>query len=904
MCSSVFHASVRRWLVTIAGVVCLGVALLSRMYLVPTTPGTVVINEAMTSNGSVTADDDGDFEDWIELYNPTGEPIALAAYSLSDRPSRPRKWIIPEVMLEPGGHLVVWASGKSYWYLPDRRLNDPITLGFVSAGTLDGDHVELLVNGENVAGSETGLHLAVIDESAALVQSQVFRTHETTAESDRLIEVLRAVPPGQVVMMAIKGDGSAFLTEAAMTFLIDTLGSEYAHRLDPDDSWGLIAVSGGTHLVEDYFAYEDGQVRGDTRSSTELHTSFRLRQTGDFLGLYGPDGRVVDTVGLEAQTRNSSWGRHRDGMPTWCHYFTPTPGVPNAAFCTPQADAPVASLETGYYGEPITVSLGNSRVTEVRFTLDGSPPTQGSERYVGPLDLDATTVLRARAYRDGFNPSDVVSFTYFVDEIDEDVRLPVVSLITDPAHLWDEETGIYVEGPDSDNPNYEEGGMAWERPVTMQFYESDGTPEFTVPAGFRILGGTSREFPKKNFVIYFRPQYGDDALQYPLFSTTDRQRFQSLVLRMGGDDGKNDNPRMRDALMHTLWGEEGGVVSAVRPVFLYLNGKPWGIYNLRERMDVDYLTEHYGHADVDLIRESDEVRAGDLLHWDTTLDFFRSADLDRPEDLARARSLVDLDNLADYYFFQIYAGNIDLVEPNLVKYRPRTEGGRWRWIMWDVDVSFGLTSTSPATHNTLAWFTRDGARPDLGFYNDDGGDSIWATLMLRRLLEAESTRPDVLNRLADLLNTTLSTEHVVDLIDEFEEEIEDDISYDLSVWAHEWDGSYDGWVDEVDELRDFAEQRPDVLRGYAREQFGLTEAVLTIESPLGGRGDVRVNSIEVDDYPWTGRYFQEVAVTLEAIPATGQVFAGWNDPAWPQTPTVTVPLGASTLVRARFMPGP
>ena len=899
-----FHASVRRWLAIIAGVVCLGVAVLSRMYLIPAVPGTVVINEAMSSNGGVTADDDGDFEDWIELYNPTSDPISLADYSLSDRPSRPRRWVMPEVVLEPGGHLVVWASGKNRWYLPDRRSNDPITLGFVSAGTLDGDHVELLVNGENVAGVETGLHVAVLDERGALVESQVFRTHETTAESDRLVEVLRAVPSGQVVMMAIKGDASAFLTDAAITFLIDTLGSEYAHRLDPDDSWGLIAVSGGNNLVEDYFAYEDGRVAADTRSSTVLHTSFRLRQTGDFLGLYAPDGGVVDTVGLEAQARNSSWGRHRDGMSSWCHYATPTPGVQNAAFCTPKADAPVASLDGGYYGEPITVSLGNSRVTEVRFTLDGSPPSQASERYVGSIELDATTVLRARAYRDGFNPSDAVSFTYFIDEIDEDVSLPVVSLITDPAHLWDEGTGIYVEGPDPDNPNYEAGGMAWERPVTLQLFEADGTHEFTVTAGMRILGGISREFPKKSFVIYFRPQYGDDALRYPIFSTTDRQRFQSLVLRMGGDDGQYDNPRMRDPLMHTLWGEVGGLVSAVRPVFLYLNGKPWGLYNLRERMDVGYLTEHFGHADVDLIRESDDVRAGDLRHWDTTLDFFRSADLNRTEDLARARSLVDLDNLADFYFFQIYAGNIDLVEPNLVKYRPRTESGRWRWLMWDVDVSFGLTSSSPATHNTLAWFTRDRARPDLGFSNDDGGDSLWATLMLRRLLEAESTRIDALNRLADLLNTTLSSVHVVDLIDEFAAEIEDDIPYDLSVWAHEWEGSFDGWVDEVEALRDFARQRTDVVRGHAREQFGLTDAVLTIDAPLGGRGHLRVNSIEVDEYPWTGGYFQEVPVTLEAIPADGLVFAGWNDPAWPQTSVVTVSLGATTQVRARFMPSP
>ena len=898
------HATARRSLVMIGALLCLAAAALSRVYLAPGIPDTVVINEAMASNGSVVADEDGDFGDWIELYNPTSEPIALAGYSLTDRASQPRKWVLPAVTLEPGGHLLVWASGKRYWYLPGRPPADPIELGFVSAGTWDGDYVELLLDGENVAGSETGLHLAVLDAAGTLLDSQVFRTHETDAESDRLVDVLEAVPPGQVVMMAIKGDGSAHLTQEAMAFLVEALGSEYARRLDPDDSWGMIAVVGGNTLAEDYFAFGDGRVARHIRSSHELHTGFRLRQSGDFIGLYAPDGSPVDAVSLLPQTRNASWGRHRDGRPEWCHYMVATPAMPNAAFCAPKADAPMLSQEGGYHGEPITVSLGNSRVTEVRFTLDGSTPSQASERYLGPLELNATTVLRARAYREGFNPSDVVSATYFIDEIDESVTMPVVSIITDPEHLWDEETGIYVEGADESNPNYEQTGMAWERPVVMEFYEADGTRELTVPAGIRILGGTSREFPKKSFALNFRPQYGLDALRYPLFHTTDRERFESLVLRMGGDDGQDDMPRMRDALMHTLWGEVGGIVSAARPVFLYLNGQPWGIYNLRERIDVDYLTAHFGESDVDLIRESDDVRAGDLRHWETTLDFFGTADLNRPADLERARGLVDLDNFTDYYLFQIYAGNIDLVEPNLIKYRPRTPDGRWRWIMWDVDVSFGLASTSPVTHDTLAWFTRDRARPDLGFYNDDGGDTLWATLMLRRLLEAEETRRAVVNRLADLLNSTLSPAHVVEMIDAFAAELDPDIPYDLEVWADDWDGTYEGWLAEVEELREFARRRPEFLHGRALEQFGLADAVLTFDEPLSGWGQVRVNSITVEDYPWTGRYFQQVPVTLEAIPANGVVFGGWSDPAWPQTPVVTVDLGARTVVQPRFVRPP
>ncbi len=296
------------------------------------------------------------------------------------------------------------------------------------------------------------------------------------------------------------------------------------------------------------------------------------------------------------------------------------------------------------------------------------------------------------------------------------------------------------------------------------------------------------------------------------------------------------------------------------------------------------------------------MRAGDLRHWEETLAFFETADLNYAEDLETARQLIDVDNFVDYYVFQIYAGNIDLVEANLVKFRPRIEGGRWRWLMWDVDVSFGLASSSPVTHDTLAWFTRDGARPDLGFYNDDGADSLWATLILRRLMDADVTRYDVLNRLADHLNTTLSRDHVVDLIDEFEARLDTDIPYDLDVWSEEWDGSHEGWLVEVEELREFARERPGVLRGYARDHYELEDAVLTVEAGVGGR--VRVNSLEVDRSTWTGLNFREVPITLAALPDDGFVFSGWSNSAWPQTATIRVLPERRTSVQPRFEPAP
>ena len=72
----------------------------------------VVINEIVASNGSHYPDEEGDFEDWIELYNAGDVPRSLAGYGLSDDYDRPFRWTIPNITLAPGEFLIIFASGK------------------------------------------------------------------------------------------------------------------------------------------------------------------------------------------------------------------------------------------------------------------------------------------------------------------------------------------------------------------------------------------------------------------------------------------------------------------------------------------------------------------------------------------------------------------------------------------------------------------------------------------------------------------------------------------------------------------------------------------------------------------------------------------------------------------------
>ncbi len=75
--------------------------------------GHVVINEFMAANRSTLLDEDGDFSDWLELYNPTASPVFLGGFFLTDKSAQPALWSLPAVDLAAGGYRLIFLSGKN-----------------------------------------------------------------------------------------------------------------------------------------------------------------------------------------------------------------------------------------------------------------------------------------------------------------------------------------------------------------------------------------------------------------------------------------------------------------------------------------------------------------------------------------------------------------------------------------------------------------------------------------------------------------------------------------------------------------------------------------------------------------------------------------------------------------------
>ncbi len=538
------------------------------------------------------------------------------------------------------------------------------------------------------------------------------------------------------------------------------------------------------------------------------------------------------------------------------------------------ADDPIFSHDSGFYRSSIQVSISApSSGAIIHYTLDSSDPTETSPVYAAPIVIETTTVIRARAFQAGVEPSKIISHTYILNKT---FAIPTLSVITDPSNLWGE-NGIHLY--------FDNRGDEWERPATIEFFESDGSPGFSADVGIRIHGGTSRAFAKRSYRYYFRSEYGPKKLHYQLFPPKSTDEFNCFVTSASfqdapGNSAYESGTLLRDAILHELGQRiEPDISLGIRPVALFLVGKPWGIYNAIERIDRDFLESNFGIADCDIVENSSEAREGTMARWDELMDFFESNDLSSPENFEIAQSLIDIHNFSRYHIVEIYSGNMDWPDFNNFAYRGYNPGDKWKWLLWDLDNAFAYISA-----NTFEFAT---------------ADTIRGTLFLRKLLENKNYRVYFVNECADLLNTVFQPDHVKTIIDSLAAIIRNDIDYETNRWG----GTREEWENNVLFLKNFADQRSERLWRYMLWEFDLEEKhLLTVNTPVGGQGKVKINNISISEFPWQGYYFKNIPIELEAIPNLGFKFNGWSDTSVSNDQKITLNMTADFAIHPIFVP--
>lgn len=896
---------------------------------------TPVINEVMSRNSSLIPDAEGDFHDWIEIYNPGLQPIRLDEYSLSDDPNLPDKWKFPEFELEARSFTTVYASNEDprentafvtvvtrgdewnyqpgsaavsrSWYVfsynDDSWPKGPSGIGFgrgadptaaAQSTCLFGRKSFMLSEAYSV--TRAVFHIDYEDGFVAYINGrEVARKNMGAAGNHPPWNSLATAPAEPRMRRGLPPEAFEIRNMAGLFREGENVLAVEVHvsKSGAQDLTMIPFLTVGKSAPEGSFQVAEGlQVL-----APPFHANFKIK-SGEILLLSDPAGALLDTIRIRELPVSLSAGRFPDGRNAWRWMSSPTPGYRNQPpFVSGIIEAPVFNLQGGYYssGRVVTVAPASSGDT-VRVTADGSDPTPASPASNGPIQVRNTAVLRGRSFRAGFLPSPIVTQTYLISEKRD---LPVVSLTTDPENLWNEDTGIYVMGrnPGTENPYFGANfWQEWEKPVHVEFFETDGSRAFGLDAGIKIYGAWSRAWDQKSVALYVRNDFGSGETDHRIFPGLPIRRFVTFLLRNSGNDWQYT--MFRDGLMQTLVENRTAIdVLAYRPAVLFLNGDYWGLMNLREKPDKHYLAAHHGVDPDDLDLLAFDAGSGAAVIDGRPDDYLAllaslgKMDMSTKEAYGFVHDRIDLDNYIDYMISQIYFDNTDWPGNNMKFWKARTPGAKWRWILFDTDFGFALYDGNGANHNTLE-FALDPAGP--GWPNPPR-----STFLLRKLVENPVFRERFISRAADHLNATFEKRRVLAVIDSLAAAI----ASEIPLHQDRWPGSARNWEAAVDVLRDFAGKRVQSMRAHFAGRFkipGTVQIVVTVSDRAAGR--IRVNTLDLRSFPWTGTYFKTIPVSITAVPNPGFRFAGWSDPALGDSVTASFAPFKSVYLSARFEP--
>ena len=544
----------------------------------------------------------------------------------------------------------------------------------------------------------------------------------------------------------------------------------------------------------------------------------------------------------------------------------------------------VFSSPGGIYQKTIQLQLSTFG-EKIYYTTNGKKPSSSSKRYSDTLKLDKTTPVRAVAYKKG-KPGKVVTQTYLIGR---EYDMAVISITGNPDDFFSFDRGIYVKGCCADSlPPYKRANFwkGWERRINIEFYESTGELGFNQRVGVRIFGGFSKGLPMKSLAIISRKKYEKKTIKYPIFPNKDIKKYKSFVLRNSGSDF--NNTQFRDALLTSLIEPLDVEIQAYRPAVVFINGSYWGIHNVREKINEYYLKSNAGvnPDSVDIMKHRNDLLAGKRDHYLKMKKYINKTDFKDTAEILHLNTLMDIDNFINYNITEVYVGNRD-AGGNIRFWRPQTPEGRWRWILFDTDISFGISGKTSFKRNTLNKMTIK--------HNEAWPDPAWSTLIIRNLLENDSIKNLYVNRFADHLNTLFSAKTVNFKIDFIQNMLKNEMPYHFKKWRS---SNIERWGRNVQKMKDYASNRPYYVRLHLMDRFDLSDTItVDIQNQHPEMGYVQINSIRVDTL-FSGVYFKDASPSVEAKAKYGYEFVEWAE--FDSVPTAKFLLSENAVLKPVF----
>lgn len=601
-------------------------------------------------------------------------------------------------------------------------------------------------------------------------------------------------------------------------------------------------------------------------SGSHFHTNFRLNQTKDnpdYVIFSNPFGAIFDSCQLKITQLGHSRGRQPNGTDNWVVFTNPTPNATNnsAQSYERYAEKPTMNIAAGFYQDAQTVSLTSSEPdVTIRYTTNGNAPTSSSTVYSSPVNVSTTTLLQARAFHSSPTvlPSLVEFNTYFINQSHQ---LPVMSISGDQLiQLLNGNASLRPHG-------------------SIEYFDMEKVRTCAAYGEFNEHGQDSWVHPQRSIDLITRDEMGYNyALREKLLSNSDRDEFQRIILRAAGDDnypGKDTSAHMRDLWTQNL-AQRSGLHLDVRKgarIALYANGQYWGVYSIREKVsDHDFTRYYYNQDKYDiqflmywggLWAEYGGQQA--INDWMALRSYILGNNMADPQAFAYVDERYDYKSLVDYVIVNSFVVCSDWLNWNVGWWRGMNPEGthhKWGYILWDEDAILGhyINYTGiPGQHPYVPPCFPE----TLPSYSDPQKHI--------EILNKLKANPDFyqyyVSRFIDLLNTMLIKEDLIANIDSTAGVFSPEMPRHITRWG----GNMSEWESNVQKMRNFVSNRVDYFPTGLKSCYGLTGPYpIIVSTEPEGSGFIQLNSLTLKEFPWSGDYYGNIQVKLEAIPSSPQ----------------------------------
>jgi hypothetical protein len=601
------------------------------------------------------------------------------------------------------------------------------------------------------------------------------------------------------------------------------------------------------------------------------------------------------------------------------------------------------------YSSPITVQnrsgqaniLATDANTEQMYMRPDDPRGSAPAIYYPTNNqVPKATVIRAIAVDAVGKKSGVLTKTYFIGyHLTNYSNNRVISLVSDPYNLIDQNYGIMVRGKEEnrwDGPNiynFRQKGQSWEREAYLELFEGNASSR-SVPlstgVGIRVRGGWSRAPGQKSFNVYFKEEYGINNLRdYNLIpgavkadGKTPVERYKGFMLRNGAND--MEYTKFYDVFLQDLRSDRCFTAQAAVPCVVYLNGEYWGPYNLQERYSDNHTEYKYGVAKENVISfdngELDDGNPGEeSLFWQMMN--MRNNDMSNPANYNAFCAVFDIENFIDYWAAQIYIYNEDWPHNNYRLWRTRNaepgnpyDDTKWRWQMFDTEFALGIYNGGGLTGQS-------GKDAFDKILNGDSRDHHNNRLFKALLANADFCRRFV-NTMLDLYNVNFHPDSFTPKLNNYTA-IYGPLMGDnntTGTYFSRWGGWSGQFQSKVNDARTYlTDIRNKMVSNYLPKYFGGYSDIANIGISSGNLYNVTISttgvsgvSIKINTVTtnlasgsWTGEYYAGNPITVTAsAPPNGYEFDGWTvaggNAETPSALTTTVNITGNAQITAKY----